>query len=396
MKQCVTAIAVVAFGFLPFAFAHGAPAPSGSSSLKAALQRDLDAYLRKRGAAEHVSALSLAVSASAGRPTVDVAAGTTRYGAGRALTPSDLFQIGSNTKSFTAVAVLQLEAQGRLSIDAPIGNYLPQYPAYAKLTLRQLLSMTGGIESYDNTPAWERAYSSNPMANVSADTLIRMVYPAFRSKPGTQYHYSNTGYLLAQEVVAARSKSKSFDAEMARIIANAGLQNTYYTSNQYPPNVAARVVAGYYEMNDPGFEKYIGKDVSGFSLSWAQGAGSIVSTPDDLTRWARAMYEGTSLLPAKQKTELLSLVSTKTAKPIAKATANDPAGFGLGVAQRYTPEFGAFWFYQGETLGFRAAHLYFPKSGLVVAVFANSRPLEKNSQLPQLFKTIDATLKANR
>jgi D-alanyl-D-alanine carboxypeptidase len=396
MKNSVTAIAIVAFGFLPFALAHGAPAPSGSAALKAALRRDLDAYLRERGAAEHLSALSLAVSSSADQPAIDVTAGTTRYRAGRVLTPSDLFQIGSNTKAFTAVAVLQLEAAGLLSIDAPIGEYLPQYPAYAKLTLRQLLSMTGGIESYDNTPTWERMYSSNPNANVSADTLIRMVYPAFRSKPGSEYHYSNTGYLLAQEIVAARSKSKSFAAEMARIIASVGLKSTYYTSNQYPPDVAARVVAGYYEMNDPGFEKYIGKDVSSFSLSWAQGAGSIVSTPDDLTRWARALYAGTSLLPAKQKAELLSLVSTETAKPIAKATANDPAGFGLGVAQRYTPQFGAFWFYQGETLGFRAAHLYFPKSGLVVAIFANSRPIEKNSQLPELFKTIDATLKTHR
>jgi D-alanyl-D-alanine carboxypeptidase len=393
MKTFVSTIAVAVCGLLPFAIAHGAPAPSGSASLKAALQRDLNAYLKKRGAAEHLSALSLAVSPSADQPTIVVTAGTAQFGAGRAVTSSDLFQIGSNTKAFTGVAVLQLEAQGRLSIDAPIGNYLPQYPAYARLTLRQLLSMTGGIESYDNTPAWERAYSSNPMADVSADKLIRLVYPKLRFKPGTKYHYSNTGYLLAQEVVAARSTSKSFSAEMARIIASVGLKNTYYTSNQYPPSIAARVVAGYYEMNDPGFGKYIGKDVSGFSLSWAQGAGSIVSTPEDLTVWARALYEGTTLLPAKQKAELMSLVSIKTAKPLAAATADDPAGFGLGVAQRYSPKFGAFWFYQGETLGFRAAHLYLPKSKLVVAVFANSRPLEKNSQLQQLFATIDATLK---
>ena len=398
MKKLVIALAVVTCGLLPFGLARGAPPPTGFASLKAGLQRDLDAYLRKRGAAEHLSALSLAVSLSIDQPTLDVTAGTTKYGAGHALTPSDLFQIGSNTKAFTAVAVLQLEAQGRLSIDAPIGKYLPQYPAYSKLTLRQLLSMTAGIESYDNTPAWERMYSSNPMANVSADTLIRLVYPAFRSKPGTQYHYSNTGYLLAQEVVAARSKSKSFAAELARIIASAGLKNTYYTSNQYPPNVAARVVAGYYGQDDPGLAKLVGKDVSGYSLSWAQGAGSMVSTPDDLTQWARALYGGTTtLLPAKQRAELVSLVSTKTAKPIAQVTADDPDGFGLGVAQKYIPAFGgSFWFYQGETLGFRAAHIFFPKSRIVVAVFANSRPVEKESQLKELFATIDATIKAGR
>jgi D-alanyl-D-alanine carboxypeptidase len=394
MKKFASAVAAAAFGLLTFGPARGAPAQSGAVPLKAALQRDLDAYLKRRGAPEHLSALSLAVSSSADRPALLLTAGTTRYGAGRALTSSDLFQIGSNTKAFTAVAILRLEAQGRLSIDAPIGEYLPQYPAYAKITLRQLLSMTGGIESYDNTPEWEATYSSNPMANVSADRLIRLVYPKFKSKPGTEYHYSNTGYLLAQEVVDARSTSKSFATEMRRIITSVGLKNTYYASNLYPPPIAARVVAGYYLMNDPGFGKYIGKDVSGFSLSWAQGAGSMVSTPEDLIVWARALYAGTSLLPAKQKAELLSLVSTKTAKPMAAATAAEPSGFALGVAQLYSDKFGAFWFYQGETLGFRAVHLYFPKSGLVVAVFANSRPVEKNSQLQQLFATIDATLKA--
>jgi D-alanyl-D-alanine carboxypeptidase len=374
--------------------AQAPPAPHGTASLRAALQRDLAAYLKERGAKEHLSSLSLSVSLAEGRPPINVTVGTTRYGSGRPVTPSDLYQIGSNTKAFTAVAVLQLEAKGRLSIDAPIGTYLPAYPAYAKLTLRQLLSMTGGIESYDNTPAWDRMYAANPMANVPSGTLIRLVYPKSKFSAGTKYYYSNTGYLLAQEVVAARSTSRSFDAEMRHIIASAGLTNTYYTSHLYPEPIAKRVVAGYYENDDPGFGKFIGKNMSGYSLSWAQGAGSIVSTPEDLTVWARALYEGTTLLPEKQKAELMSLVSTQTAKPLSKPTAEDPAGFGLGVAERYDAKLGAFWFYQGETLGFRAAHLYFSDSGLVVALFANSRPVEKESKLQQLFATVYATIKA--
>lgn len=374
---------------------YGAPAPMQSqATLQAALQRDLNAYFKERREPEHLSALSMSVSLASGRPTMNLTAGTTRYGSGSPLTPADLFQIGSNTKAFMAVAVLQLEAQGRLSIDAPIGTYLSKYPAYAKLTLRQLLNMTGGIESYDNTPAWEKSFADNPNGNASTDSLIRMVYPKFLSTPGSKYHYSNTGYLLAQEVVAARSNGKSFDTVMARLIASAGLKNTYYTSNVYPAAVAKRVVAGYYENSEAGLEKLVGKDVSGYSLSWAQGAGSMVSTPADLITWARALYQGTSLLPAKQKAELLSLTSTETAKPMKSATAANPSGFGLGVSQKYIPGFGTFWFYQGETLGFRAVHLYFPDSNLVVAIFANSRPVEKESHLQQLMKVVYATIKS--
>lgn len=210
--------------------------------------------------------------------------------------------------------------------------------------------------------------------------------------PGSKYHYSNTGYLIAQEIVAALSSSKSFSTEIARIIRSVGLEHTFYTSHLYPPSVARKVVAGYYEQDDKGLQPLRGKDVSGYSLSWAQGAGSMVSTPADLITWARALYSGTTLLPPKQKAELMSLISTKTAKPLAKAIADDPAGFGLGVAERYDPKLGTFWFYQGETLGFRAAHIYFPRTGLVVAMFANSRPVEKESRMLQLFAQLHATI----
>jgi D-alanyl-D-alanine carboxypeptidase len=388
------AAALLLIGLRSLGVAQSSSAPKSGAALRAALQKDLNAYLKDRGAKEHLSSLSLSVSLAKDAPIINLTAGTTRYGSGPPVTPTSLYQIGSNTKAFTAVAILQLEAQGRLSIDAPIGKYLPQYPKYGKITLRQVLSMTGGIPTYDDTTAWYKMFTSDPMANVATSTLIKLVYPKFASTPGTKYSYSNTGYLLAQEIVEARSKSHSFAAEIDRIIASAGLKNTYYTSNLYPAPIAKRVVAGYYENDDPGFKTFIGKDMTPYSLSWAQGAGSIVSTPEDLTVWSRALYQGTTLLPEKQKAELVSLISLKTAKPLAKPTADDPAGFGLGVAERFMPKFGAFWFYQGETLGFRAAHLYFPDSDLVVSIFANSRPIEKNSDIQQLFQNIYSTIKS--
>jgi D-alanyl-D-alanine carboxypeptidase len=371
-------------------------AHQSSTALSTALGSVLSAYLGKYGASEHLSALSLAVSLRPGTAPIDVAVGTTQYGSGPKAGPSDLYQIGSNTKAFTAVAVLQLEAQGRLSIDAPIGGYLPQYPKYAKLTLRQLLSMTSGLATYDDTPAWFKLFTSDPMRYEPADQLIRLIYPQIKYPPGSKYSYSNTGYLLAQQVVAARSQSHSFAKEVARVIALAGLKNTYYSDNFYPPDVARRVVAGYYEFGDPGFEKFMGKNVTPYTVSWAQGAGSIVSTPEDMTVWARALYQGTALLPERQKRELMSMISLKTAKPIAAPTASDPGGFGLGVAQRYDERWGAFWFYLGETLGFRAAHLYFPNSGLTFAIFANSRPPDKDSHLPELFKQVYETIQNHR
>jgi D-alanyl-D-alanine carboxypeptidase len=381
----------------PVARAAALPAlHTSDTALSVALERVLSVYLSKYGAGEHLSALSLAVSLKPGSTPIDLAVGTTTYGSGPKASPSDLYQIGSNTKAFTAVAVLQLEAQGRLSIDAPIGSYLPQYPKYAQLTLRHLLSMTGGLATYDDTPAWYKLFTADPMRYESPDELIRLVYPQIKYPQGTKYSYSNTGYILAQEVVAARSQSHSFAKEIDRIIASAGLKNTYYSDNFYPPEVARRVVAGYYEYGDPGFEKFMGKNVTPYTVSWAQGAGSILSTPEDMTVWARALYSGNALLPERQKRELMQMVSTKTSKPIAATSAADPAGFGLGIAQKYDQHLGTFWFYLGETLGFRAAHLYFPNSGLTFAVFANSRPTDKDSHLPQLFGQLYETIQNHR
>ena len=92
-----------------------------------------------------------------------------------------------------------------------------------------------------------------------------------------------------------------------------------------------------------------GRDVRDDSVSWMQAAGSIVSTPEDLTRWARALYTGPMLAP-KQRAELFSLVSWKTGKPIAKTSPSDPSGFGLGVVQITTPEVGTVWSYRARRL----------------------------------------------
>lgn len=87
-----------------------------------------------------------------------------------------------------------------------------------------------------------------------------------------------------------------------------------------------------------------------------------MSTPRDVTRWARALYAGKVLAP-KQQNELTSLVSVKTGKAIARTTLEDPRGFGLRIAQMTMKETGTIWFYEGMTLGYRMVHVYFPRQG---------------------------------
>jgi Beta-lactamase len=108
------------------------------------LRSELNNYVNAYRVAEHISAVSLAVTFRGRRPAINLAAGSTRYGGGPAISPYALWQIGSNTKAFTSVLVLQLEAEHKLSINDTLGKWLPQYPSWAGGTCSILVLITGG------------------------------------------------------------------------------------------------------------------------------------------------------------------------------------------------------------------------------------------------------------
>jgi D-alanyl-D-alanine carboxypeptidase len=353
------------------------------------LRGDLEEYLRARGEAEHVSAAALSVSLPDQLETIDVRAGTTEFGGSMAVQPDALWQIGSNTKAFTSVLLLQLEAERRLSIDDPVSRWLPQYPQWHDVPIRRLLNMTSGIPTYDDQPAFLTDYAADPLREFSPEELVDYAVGA----PATSgYSYSNTNYVLAEMIIERVTGTGYANQLSARLLVPLGLRDTYYRSHLYPPGIADRMPAGYYVRTaDPEMSPLMGQDVSRDSLSWARGAGAVLSTTADMTRWERALYDGW-LLPPQQQAELLSLVSTATGEPIEGTTADDPRGFGLGVAQM-TDALGTFWFYEGETFGFRFLQAYFPESGLIVAMGLNSRPDE--DQIGALATSVYETLLAH-
>lgn len=392
MKCCSVALLALFFCTAP------ATAAQTDAALRSALQHGLDAHLAARAKLEHISGISLSVSLHGSPRNINLSAGTTEYGGNVQITPEHLWQIGSITKSFTAATILQLEAEGKISIGQTIGDWLPQYPAWKRVTIRSLLNMTSGIPTYDLVPAMQRAYAKNPQRTFSAPELIAYVYPGNGHAPraSTGWHYSNTNYLLAQLIVE-RVTGDSYASEIDRrfLRSNIGLTSTYYSATRYPSSVLDHMASGYFFMHDAevaSLAPLLGTDVRGYSLSWSKGAGGIVSSPEDVTRWARALYTGSTLAP-KQRAELLAIVSVKTGQPIEKTSARDPQGFGLGVGQFTSPQMGTGWFYTGETFGYRVVYMYFPRQDAVFAIGVNSAPDSAQDALPKLELAIYETLR---
>ncbi len=367
-------------------------------ALKGALQSDIASYLSTRAKIEHLSAISLCVSLRAGASEIAVATGRTQYASGGVpVTPRNIFQIGSNTKAFTSAAILELEAERKLSIDQTVGRWLPQYPAWKNVTIRRLLSMTSGIPTYDDTKQMLGDYARNPKRYFTIPELIAYVYPTNPNapKPTTGYSYSNTNYLLAEMIVEAASHDTYPNQLQKRFFSKLGLDSTFYAANQYPAAALAREPSAYFVNDDPdnaALAPLLGRDVRLDSLSWMQGAGGIAATPCDLARWARQLYAG-PMLPPKQRAELFSLVSTKTGKPLAEVSEAEPRGFGLGVARMMAPSMPPIWFYEGESLGFRTVQYYLTTEDVAVAFSFNSRPPGAKDDAGKLAQAVYKTLK---
>jgi D-alanyl-D-alanine carboxypeptidase len=390
MRNRTVAISVLLFTFVVAGRLSPAWAGGDEALLKTRLQEAADSYVAQRAEAEHFTGLELQVSLGKGTPAITpaivVASGTDgRLPDPQPMDKDTLFQVGSNGKGFTAAIILKLEAEELLNIDQTLGDWLPQYPAWKSVTIRSLLNMTSGVPDYAETVEIAQKIASDIHHQFTPAELIAAVDPDQGSTvpPTTGYDYSNTNYILAGLIIEKASGMSYREALRTLILNPLHLRDTYYADGPYPDYVLDREPSAFFW--DPSCPQYqpqpcppsvraplLGRDVRTNNLSWGGAAGAMVSPLGDLTRWYRALFGG-RVLPPPQLREMTSLVSQKTGLPIPDVTTDDPAGFGLGLQRYYIADLdGAFWVYQGGTLGSRVLIAYWPQYDLVITMSANS------------------------
>jgi D-alanyl-D-alanine carboxypeptidase len=407
-------LSIVAFVYVSVSPAYGGcrseqehHAAIQSDSRYRALQRAVDNYFAKRHQADGFSGISLNVSLSATGPTLDFAGGSTSLQDGSPICPDTPFEIGSITKSFTAVLILKLEVQGVLDIHDTVGKWLPQYPAWSSVTIQQLLNLTAPInDDYVLDTAFEADLVADIHRTFEQDELIGYVYPG-SDKPSGPWQYVNTQYILAGMIVSKASGMSYADALKEMIFEPLQLHQTYYRPRVAPKRVLDAMPSGYFNQSfckefghvDPPCPQFpldtlLGQDLKTVNLSVYDAAGGIVATLSDTSRWVRAMF-GDTLLPHKQKEELFSLVSTHSGQPIAAVSADDPQGFSMGIDQVWATFLVSpiVWTYTGQTFGYTVQWFHRPGDKLNFVIASNSvSNTAANIDIRPLYETVFAIL----
>ena len=206
------------------------------------------------------------------------------------------FRLGSLSKQFTAVAIMLLNQQGKLDLDAPIKTWLPDAPAaWDAITPRHLLSHTAGVPNFT-------AFSDFEAQKTRPATMSQLI-ARFRDRPldfapGSRFAYSNSGYVLLSAIIEAASGQTYADFVAANLFQPLGMSDSGYDRHDV---ILPRRASGY----APGADGVVNADYVDMSIP--TGAGALYSTTHDLLKWEQGLFGG-RLLNAQSMTALTTPV----------------------------------------------------------------------------------------
>ena len=269
------------------------------------------------------------------------------------LAANSRFRIGSVTKTFVATVVLQLVAEGKLTLDEPVSRLLPGLlPGGSRITIRDLLSHRSGLADIADDPQVIAGTRSTWLARRLVALAARQ---ARTGRPGGAFRYSSTNYLVLGLLVE-HVTGHGIGVELAKRIARPlGLADTAYVPGGIRgPHVHGHSLPSHQGVVDTSAEP---RDLDARSAAWAGAAGDVVSTAGDLADFLAGLLGG-RLLPANELHEMEAVRD----------------GYGLGILVRHTP-CGAAWGHTGNLNGVLTIALATRDGRRQVVLVANEYPL---------------------
>ncbi|MCJ0742988.1 serine hydrolase domain-containing protein [Pedobacter montanisoli] len=264
------------------------------------------------------------------------------------LTSQDVFQLGSMTKQFTAIAVLILEEQGKLQVQDAISKYIPDYPSGDKITIHHLLTHTSGIKDFTKM----KSLNEIAQREMTPKTMVDF----FKNEPvdfapGEKFDYNNSGYVLLGYIIELVSGQTYADFIRTHIFEKAEMHNSYYATDR---QLIYKRAYGYHKKENG----YVNKTIINFSIPYASGA--LMSTAADMLKWQNALNHNL-------------LIKAETAKKaFSKYKLNNGEEFTYGygwhlknINQSPTREHG------GSIFGFKTMGVYIPSADIYVLGLSN-------------------------
>ena len=275
--------------------------------------------------------------------------GKARLDPAEAATPSMRYSIGSISKQFTAAAILLLEQQGKLSIDDPVGKYLPDLTRANEVTIRMLLSHTSGYQDY-----WPEDYLMPPMEDPTTSQHILDVWgkKPLDFDPGTKWQYSNTNFVIAGRIV--------------EMVGAEPLMQFLEDHVFHPLQMRQVWNSDVMKLGDTDAEGYIRYALGPLrpapkeGRGWMFAAGELAMPAYDLAQWDISIMNR-SLLDPKSYAEMFAPVMLKD---------GSSSHYGLGLFVRDLSGH-AYYEHSGEVSGFVSENMVFPKEKLAIAVLTN-------------------------
>ncbi|MCT4353963.1 beta-lactamase family protein [Streptomyces sp. Je 1-79] len=323
-----TLVAALAAGVLPAAGAVAAPSTSDAAAAAAA-------GVRRPAPAPDMDGVAAALNAAMGKGAPGAMARFTGPGGIRTKTlgvrdrvsgaPMDTaarFRIGSVSKTFSSVVLLQLVDEGKLELDAPVNRYLPGLLPDDRITVRHLLTHRSGLADYTDKMFNQTVPGFEAVRNrvFSYKELVTLSLSEPRTtQPGVAYKYSNTNFVVVGMLIEKATGSPVAKEYQNRIIQPLGLRNTSYV---HPATKIDGLHArGYLHPDEAGSPLV---DSTEQTVSWAQSAGAFISNPEDLNTFTTALMRGRLL-----SSRMLEAMTTVT-----PTDATNTRFYGLGL-RRY-------------------------------------------------------------